>query len=120
MASLSSQISELTSKLTTSDLYSSVSYADIVGQPSPSMNEFTATLNYEHKQLSVKNPVIPNNPEHKFRFVIVSRSKKDLDIQDYFRDSNNVADVITKLDNSIPALSIQDCTRLGKFSEGIC
>ena len=73
-----------------------------------------------HKEFNAKKSTVSDSPEHKFRFVmygIKEQPKGSTRHSRLVQDSNDVADVIRKLDDSIPDHSIQDCTRLGKFSE---
>ena len=90
------------------------SYASIVSQSSQE--------NPSHSISSTPqaNPV-PVSPNQKFNFVVYGINEPPKGSPRHSRlinDNNAVAEVVKKLDDTIPDLSIQDCTRLGRFTAG--
>ena len=103
---------------------SNASYASIVGLPSEtSAMSQPPQLNPAPTVSAVKKSLVSDNATRKFNFVIYSIEKKPKGSPCHSRlteHNNDVADVIRKLDDSIPSHSISDSIRLGKFSEDRC
>ena len=131
VTSLKTQVSDLTSTPADTALSSpvSVSYASALGQRSrdseiqSSFGHKCSAVSSGHKELIAKKSTAYDNPDRKFRFVmygIKERSKGSPRHLRLVQDNKDVAHVIRKLDDSIPEHSIQDCSRLGRFSEERC
>ena len=118
---LKTEVSSLKSQLSSS---SNASYASIVGLPSEtSAMSQPPQLNPAPTVSAVKKSLVFDNATRKFNFVIYSIEKKPKGSPHHSRlteNNNDVADVIRKLDDSIPSHSISDSIRLGKFSEDRC
>lgn len=103
----------------------SAPYADIVSQhikpieriaSNDDLNQFTAS--------KIKKPIsLDPVSTRKFNLVAFGIKEQQKNSNRHVRlveDTSDVAKIIKKLDASISDQSIQDCTRLGKFSEGKC
>ena len=104
------------------------SFATVV-QSTTSTNSSTTTgtsvVNGSDVTRSHKQRFDPVNqiPSRKFNLVVYGVKEKPKGTLRHTRlleDTNDVAAIISKIDPSVPDLSIQDCTRLGKYMDGKC
>ncbi len=128
--SLVEEVALLKSQLSSSATTCNRASHDNSGNQSPSFASIVSAQACHHPPVSSSQTVsdqvytptfvkLPAPSESKFKFVIYgikeqpSGSLRRTRLAD---DSNEVAKVVRELDNSIAEDSIQDCTRLGKFS----
>ena len=93
---------------------SAMSYSSVVQSNLPSDTQ-PSSKTYKTSQV--------DKSHRKFNVVVYGIKEKPKGSPKHTRliqDTNDVSKVFSKIDSSIPAQSIQDCTRLGKYSDSKC